>query len=156
MREAGKVADNQEEVEDEEGMNAPPPPRQNENTAPAGERPRRGSGLLRRRARNRAYQDEKQGERRQGNVEAAPKPPRGGKAARPQGRGNGPLGGNVAPRAKGPRKTRTMKPRGASSIMRDTHLREPDEHRMPQRSTRTVTVVVKKPRRKIETPPEES
>jgi 23S rRNA pseudouridine2605 synthase len=110
---------------------------------------RRGSGLLRRKARNRALQEHQE----RAVPPAKPRSKGGPPAAKPGGRRRtGPPAqpnGNVA-KGRGARK---RKP-GGEGINPLREARFADEERKPV--PRKVTIVVKKPRRKIETPPEES
>lgn len=115
--------------------------------APAAGQPksRRGSGLLRRRARNRALVDQKE-------RTPSEKPPRSkGPAAKRPRRGPGALANPPAAAPKG-RSARRRKG-GGEEINPLREARFADEE---QRAPRKVTIVVKKPRRKIEPPSGES
>lgn len=110
---------------------------------------RRGSGLLRRKARNRAL-----GESQEQAAPAGQKPRSKHATPKPVGRRRpgqpGAANGNVA---KGRGGKRRKGPPGSEGINPLREARFKDEEVKPPRK---VTIVVKKPRRKIETPPEES
>ncbi len=128
-----------------EVINAALPERAPGGASPPPSRPWRGSGLLRRKARNRALAE---------HQERAPaeRPPKGkqgdGKRLR-RGPGALPPGQVAAPKGRG---SKRRKPAG-EGVNPLREARFADEEQKPPRK---VTIVVKKPRRKIETPPEES